>query len=239
MDCSVRVWDTNELVRQGADETSVAANDPLDPVGEFKLDGAVYQAVMSPLAPRGGPQSSLIACATNNPQVRLCDVVSGSNTHALVGHTRAVHTVCWHPTSPFALASGSADGTIRIWDIRRAGCLMLLDQHNSVDAVLAKPDQDTFLGHASAPVQRVKHVSSHNGGVMHLQYSADGLRLLSSGQDRVLRSWDAQAGLNTLVNFGPGNSALSELKFCRFALSQTGKHVIFPMQREVPSRIRT
>lgn len=39
-----------------------------------------------------------------------------------------VMTVEWSTSSEWVLATGGCDGAIRLWDIRRAGCFLVLDQ---------------------------------------------------------------------------------------------------------------
>lgn len=48
----------------------------------FKLPGKVYKTAMSTLA----TTHMLIAAATEDVQVRLCDVASGAFSHTLSGH---------------------------------------------------------------------------------------------------------------------------------------------------------
>jgi WD40 repeat protein len=42
-----------------------------------------------------------------------------------------VMTVEWSTSSEWVLVTGGCDGAIRFWDIRRAGCFLLLDQSHS------------------------------------------------------------------------------------------------------------
>jgi DNA excision repair protein ERCC-8 len=66
--------------------------------------------------------------------VYLCDIRSGSMTHQLVGHGfGGISCVKWSPIHDYLLASGSRDGTIKLWDIRKSGstaCLATLDREN-------------------------------------------------------------------------------------------------------------
>lgn len=42
-----------------------------------------------------------------------------------------VMTVEWSASSEWVLVTGGCDGAIRFWDIRRAGCFLVLDQSQS------------------------------------------------------------------------------------------------------------
>lgn len=42
-----------------------------------------------------------------------------------------VMTVEWSTSSEWVLITGGCDGAIRFWDIRRAGCFLVLDQSQS------------------------------------------------------------------------------------------------------------
>ncbi|PNT02477.1 hypothetical protein POPTR_014G016100v4 [Populus trichocarpa] len=107
----IKVWDTNS--------TQMVIN--------FKLPGKVYRTAMSPLA----TSHMLIAAGTEDVQVRLCDIASGAFAHTLSGHRDGVMTVEWSTSSEWVLVTGGCDGAIRFWDIRRAGCFLVLDQSQS------------------------------------------------------------------------------------------------------------
>ncbi|OVA09378.1 WD40 repeat [Macleaya cordata] len=110
-DQCVNVWDTNS--------TRVVVN--------FKMPGKVYRTAMSSVA----GSHMLIATGTEDVQVRLCDIASGAFTHTLSGHRDGVMTVEWSNSSEWVLVTGGCDGAIRFWDIRRAGCFLVLDQSRS------------------------------------------------------------------------------------------------------------
>nr|GEW94751.1 DNA excision repair protein ERCC-8-like [Tanacetum cinerariifolium] len=107
-DHHINVWDTNT--------TQV--------VMDFKMPGKVYRTAMSSLA----TSHMLIAAATEDVQVRLCDMATGAFAHTLSGHRDGVMAVEWSTSSEWILMTGGCDGAIRFWDIRRAGCFSVLDQ---------------------------------------------------------------------------------------------------------------
>lgn len=110
-DSYVKVWDTNT--------TQV--------VMDFKMPGKVYGTAMSAIA----TAHMLIAAGSADVQVRLCDIASGAFTHTLSGHRDGVMTLEWSTSSEWILITGGCDGAIRFWDIRRAGCFLVLDQSKS------------------------------------------------------------------------------------------------------------
>lgn len=92
--------------------------------------GKVYSLACSPVASR----HALVAVATDAPGVRLVDLSTGAAAQTLIGHRAAVMSVAWHSGHEYILASGSRDGTLRLWDVRRSGAtaqLAVLDQHMS------------------------------------------------------------------------------------------------------------
>ncbi|PWA82951.1 G-protein beta WD-40 repeat-containing protein [Artemisia annua] len=71
-DHHINVWDTNT--------TQV--------VMDFKMPGKVYRTAMSSLA----TSHMLIAAATEDVQVRLCDMATGAFAHTLSGHRDQSHS---------------------------------------------------------------------------------------------------------------------------------------------------
>ncbi|EGZ10535.1 hypothetical protein PHYSODRAFT_261850 [Phytophthora sojae] len=95
-------------------------------VSTLPLRSKVFGAKFSPV----GTSHALIAAATGKGEVRLVDMESGATAHSLLGHKDEVWTLEWSPANEFLLASGSRDGEIRLWDIRRSGataCLLCLN----------------------------------------------------------------------------------------------------------------
>ena len=68
-----------------------------------------------------GDHSLVATGSSSDSNVKLVDIRSGASSHQLTGHSRGVTAVQWSPTSPFIVASGSIDKSIRLWDIRKSG----------------------------------------------------------------------------------------------------------------------
>ncbi|XP_029648446.1 DNA excision repair protein ERCC-8 [Octopus sinensis] len=167
----LKIWDTNNLV--------VADH--------YEFKGIIYCHHLSSVA----QQHSLIAVGYTGSSLKLIDMKSGSATHSLRGHQKPVQCVQWSPKDEFILASGSTDGQVLLWDIRRAkGSLMKMDQFNGEGLSNSK---DT-------------HVFAHDGHVNGLQFTTDGLLLVTLGTDQCIRLWSTASGRNTLVNYGKINN---------------------------------
>ena len=116
MDGTLLFWDTNQMqpvLRVNPFETSSSPSVHLQATGVSVAFGA-----------------------RNHAAVKLVDLRSGSCSHQLIGHGGGITVVQWSPTSSVVLASGSRDGTIRLWDIRKAGsraCITVLDRNNTVE----------------------------------------------------------------------------------------------------------
>ncbi|KAK8256105.1 WD40-repeat-containing domain protein [Phyllosticta capitalensis] len=166
-------------------------SDPLRAVTTVDLDQVVYSHSMSPI-----DRQRLVAVASHQQMVRLADLRTGFAIHGLPGHTGFVLSTAWSPKQEQILASSGTDGTVRIWDIRRAsGCLGVLDMDDSLGVLgldgLGDGARNRYVGRA--------HSEAANGVV----WSEDGRYLVSTGHDERVRVWDVITGTNTLINFGP------------------------------------
>ncbi|KAK1829110.1 hypothetical protein QBC39DRAFT_288212 [Podospora conica] len=178
--------------------------------GSFDLGAKVYTHATSPIAPH-----LLVACGTQHPAVRLVDLRSSAAIQSLLApgqpgsSTGAVLSVAWSPIHDHVLASGSADGAVRIWDIRRSNALIgLLDQEDSLGihhpGRMPAPDTSTPTPTPQGIGRGIRaSAKAHTGPVNGLTWTDTGTHLISAGHDRRVRVWDAATGANTLANFGP------------------------------------
>lgn len=150
----------------------------LTPAHTFTLATPIYVAAMAPKS-----FHTLIATSSRLPHIRLLDLNTGAATHSLIGHTSGgTLGLGWSPRDEYILASGGLDGTVRLWDVRRAAsCLACLDMGNN--------------GRAKNDSRNV----AHEGGVNGMRWGEDGAMLVTLGLDQKMRTWDMATGRNMLV----------------------------------------
>lgn len=195
----ILVWDAESFVPVYATTTHVYAGH--SNVSEVRKLVAPLQCVDLPKSPDACPHGkALLALGLGGGDgrsvIQLCDAFGGgSATHELVGHTGGVNTIAWDPTHPFRLASAGEDGTVRLWDIRKAGrnaCLGILDRNHGyydVGASTALPStkrQRMSLNDS----QRMDGIESHGAPVTALAFAPGGEELVSSGSDGNIQLWD-------------------------------------------------
>ncbi|MCP4663533.1 MAG: hypothetical protein GY856_49745, partial [bacterium] len=120
-----------------------------------------------------------------------------------LGHAWAVNSVAWHPREPL-VASGSADGTVKIRDALDGRLILTLEGHrgevNSVawDASgerLASGSDDRTVKIWEAVSGRLVHtLEGHENGVLSVAWDASGERLASGSSDRTVKIWEAVSG---------------------------------------------
>ncbi|KAI2640073.1 WD40 repeat-like protein [Xylaria nigripes] len=194
----------------------------------FNLGSKIYTHSVSPIA-----SHLLVACGTQHPAARLVDLRSGSSIQSLTGHGGAVLATAWSPRHQHVLATGSVDGTVRIWDIRRAGAFIgMLDQEDNLglyyNGLLGKDGQVRMRASARA------HAAPVNG----LTWTDDGSYIVSAGHDNRIRVWDAATGRNTLASFGPTirNARLASITMVTspVGLTHPGRELLFwPNENEI------
>ncbi|KAI0205848.1 WD40-repeat-containing domain protein [Astrocystis sublimbata] len=194
----------------------------------FSLGSKIYTHAISPIA-----SHLLVACGTQHPAVRLVDLRSGSSIQALTGHGGAILATSWSPRHEHVLATGSVDGTVRLWDIRRAGAFIgMLDHEDSLGLY-----HNGLLG-SDGKVKTRASAKAHAAPVNSLTWTDDGNYIISAGHDNRIRVWDAATGRNTLASFGPSirNSQLASITMftSSVGLVHPGRELLFwPNETEI------
>jgi WD40 repeat protein len=118
----------------------------------------------------------------------------------LESHTRAVHAVAWNPTQEM-VASGSEDGTIKLWLPVKGELLRTLSERNlgACDAVAFSSDGQILASSGyegdirlwtACSGRAVGVLKGHRNFVSDLAFSADGQWLASTSYDNTLRLWN-------------------------------------------------
>jgi DNA excision repair protein ERCC-8 len=114
---------------------------------------------------------TLLAVGTEDSLVRLCDLVSGSMSHTLLGHEDAVDACAWSPLHEYHLATASRDRSVRVWDVRRVS-----------SQLYCIPD-------------------AHDGRVSAAEFGLEGQLLLTAGGDQRVRCWSSFDGHSLPMHF--------------------------------------
>jgi WD40 repeat protein/serine/threonine protein kinase len=131
-------------------------------------------------------------------QDRLCQL----ELRTLKGHTGQVFSVAFDPDGS-RLASASADGTIKVWDVASGQELRELKGHiGQVSSVAFSPDgsrlasasDETIKIWDAARGQVLRTLKGHTGDVQSVTFSPDGRRLASASVDNTIKVWDLARG---------------------------------------------
>jgi WD40 repeat protein len=124
----------------------------------------------------------------------------------LSGHTAFIGALAYSPDGRW-LASGSGDGTVRVWEANRFGAtgdVLELVHGDRVNAVTFSPDGAwlaagtenglNWLWYLEAPDPEAGQIPlpDHEGAVLAVAFSADGRWLATGSADNTARLWDMQ-----------------------------------------------
>ncbi|HEY7495162.1 MAG TPA: adenylate/guanylate cyclase domain-containing protein, partial [Candidatus Tectomicrobia bacterium] len=121
--------------------------------------------------------------------------------HTLRRHEGMINGITWAPDGQ-TLASGSRDGTIRLWDTRTGTSLHTLRGHTGpvLDIGWAPDGQTLASGSRDGTIRlwdartgaELRMLTGHTEAILSVAWSADGRTLATGCADGTLRLWDAR-----------------------------------------------
>lgn len=141
------------------------------------------------------PDGQTIATTSIDRSIRLWDASTGSTLAVLRGHSSSVAEAEFNPAGT-QLVSASADGTARLWEARAPGLMATLRTQDQASDVTFAPD-GAHLAVVSGIVNlwdpaRPAVLAEFGRSLRRAQFSADGTRLLATGEGRRIGVWDVR-----------------------------------------------
>ena len=116
----------------------------------------------------------------------------------LVGHTSIIFSAVYSPNGR-QLASASADGTVRIWDLATGKCVQILTHtHWAIRAFFSPDGGQLFVSGMSSTIyvwdivtgELIRTLTGHTDWIWSIDLSPDMTTLVSAGEDLTIRVWD-------------------------------------------------
>lgn len=144
-----------------------------------------------------------IVSASADKSCGIWNAETGQRVRSWAGHTKIVNCIAAQRRGPVMAASGSDDGSIRIWDARkRSPAQSIPDCRFPVLAIAYADDGNSvFAAGVDSTIGQydlrrggavTMSLSGHTEPVTGLSLSQDGNSLLSFGMDNVVRGWDVR-----------------------------------------------
>ncbi len=185
-DQTIRLWDVKagQAIRILQGHTSIVRSVAFSSDGQFLVSGSVDKTV------------------------RLWNVDTGNVLAVLQGHNRPVSSVSFSPIPPNPpyqeglggiVASGSDDGTVKLWDIRTGKCIQIQAHTDWIQSVAFSPDGNILASGSHDRTiklwdvntgQLLRTLQGHTGWIWSVAFSPEGETIASSSQDGTIKVWD-------------------------------------------------
>ncbi|WP_199247710.1 serine/threonine-protein kinase [[Phormidium] sp. ETS-05] len=225
---SIEIWNlkTGKLLQEVQAQTAGVAAIAISPNGDIFATGSPDGTIQLWNLPGGtqinsfslhigpvqalaiSPDGQTLATGFQNGSIKLSPLNPGNDSSPednqglshtiLVGHVNKVHTVAFSPDGKI-LATGSADNTIRLWDVATGKLRHTLSNSQGIIYSVAFTGDGDILasGSASGQIQlwnvatgaAIKNLPAHSGLVESVAFSPDGRTLASASTDKTIKIW--------------------------------------------------
>ncbi len=176
------------------------------------------------------PDGSRLLSGGKDGVVRLWETRTALELHQFAGHEDLVTCAAFGPNGRWALSAGYDNQVIR-WDLETGAAdpdFSFNAPVKYINAVAVSPDggrclvcADNNVYVADAKTGKILQTfTGHTDSATSAAFSADGKRVLSGGDDRMLRLWDADTGKEIQTFRGCEGGVKS------VAFSPDGKHIL-------------
>jgi hypothetical protein len=168
----------------------------------------------------------LVACDDKNAY--LWNVGTGAEIRRYPGHLNFVYAVAFSPDGRH-VATGGVDRIVRIFDVGSGQLVRAFDaQSNSVTNVAFTNDSKFVFASGDNAIhlwdvatgKETRRFEGHAGLVPAMALSPDGKRLVTGGDDRVIRMWDVATGKELHQLKGHTDTVTS------LAYAHDGRHIV-------------
>ncbi|EUC54986.1 WD40-repeat protein (notchless protein), related protein, partial [Rhizoctonia solani AG-3 Rhs1AP] len=172
-------------------------------IGPIKTDG-VYNADYQEFWPAAFLfDGKRVVCGSNSGNIYIQD--GHKPSYSLTGHNHEVRSIAFSPNGQL-LASGSADGSLMIWDAGTGEGLFdaLTGHFGSVSSIAFSPDGTQVASGSSDETIRLwssltgapigNPFEGHTHSVSSVAFSPSGGQLVSASDDKTMRVWDVASG---------------------------------------------
>jgi WD40 repeat protein len=162
-------------------------------------------------------------------EARIWDASTGQPLTPPMTHTNVLYGACWSPDGQRVATTGE-DEIGCIWDAKSGARLAVFTNGGRMYHVVFSPDSRRVasggwvkdskgrmsLGGAriwdAATGRAITPLLKHDAGVLDVQFSPDGRRLVSAGMDRAARVWDSSTG-EPLTPFFSHDDTINSTRF--------------------------